>query len=107
MKNLTKSFAILAATFAFLAALLGTGPALAGSADGVVNINTASAEQLQQLPGIGSTKAKAIVKHRKAQPFKSVDDLSKVKGIGEALLSKIKNRVVIKGKTTAKVPKKK
>lgn len=107
MKNLTKSFAILAATFAFLAALLGTGPALAGSADGVVNINTASAGQLQQLPGIGAAKAKAIVKHRQKQPFESVDDLSKVKGIGKALLSKIKNRVVTKGKTTAKVPKKK
>ena len=107
MKNVTKSFAILVATFAFLAALLGTGPAAAGSADGVVNINTATAEQLQQLPGIGATKAKAIVKHRQKQSFKSVEDLAKVKGIGEALLSKIKNRVVTKGKTTAKVPKKK
>jgi competence protein ComEA len=107
MKNFAKSFAILVATFAFLSALLGAAPAQAGSAEGVVNINTASAEQLQQLPGIGSTKAKSIVKHRKKQPFKSVEDLAKVKGIGEALLSKIKNRVVTKGKTTAKVPKKK
>jgi competence protein ComEA len=107
MKNFTKSFAILVATFAFLSALLGAAPAQAGSAEGVVNINTASAEQLQQLPGIGSTKAKAIVKHRRTQPFESVEDLAKVKGIGEALLSKIKNRVVTKGKTTAKVPKKK
>ena len=107
MKNFAKSFAILVATFAFLSALLGAGPASAGKAEGVVNINTASSEQLQQLPGIGSTKAQAIVKHRKKQPFKSVEDLAKVKGIGEALLSKIKNRVVTKGKTTAKVPKKK
>jgi competence protein ComEA len=107
MKNFTKSFAILVATFAFLAALLGTATAQAGSAEGVVNINTAGAAQLQQLPGIGSTKAKAIIEHRKTQPFKSVEDLAKVKGIGEALLSKIKNRVVVKGKTTAKAPKKK
>jgi comEA protein len=102
MKNTMKTFAILVATFAFLAAMLGTGPALAGPAGGVVNINTASAVQLQQLPGIGLTKAKAIVKHRKIQPFKSVDDLAKVKGIGKALLSKIRNRVVVKGKTNAK-----
>jgi comEA protein len=107
MKNFAKSFAILAATFAFLTALLGATAAQAGSAEGVVNINTASAAQLQQLPGIGSAKAKAIVKHRQSHPFKSVDDLAKVKGIDEALLSKIKNRVVVKGKTTAKVPKKK
>ncbi len=107
MKNFAKSFAIFVATFAFLAAVLGAAPASAGAAAGVVNINTASAEQLQQLPGIGATKAQAIVKHRGTQPFKSVEDLAKVKGIGEALLSKIKNRVVIKGKTTAKVPKKK
>ena len=107
MKNFAKTFAILVATFAFMATLLGAAPAQAGKAEGVVNINTASAEQLQQLPGIGATKAKAIVKHRRSKPFKSVDDLSKVKGIGDALLSKIKNRVVTKGKTTAKVPKKK
>ena len=107
MKNFAKSFAILAATFAFLTALLGTATAQARSAEGVVNINTASAAQLQQLPGIGSAKARAIIEHRQSKPFKSVEDLSKVKGIGKALLSKIKNRVVVKGKTTAKVPKKK
>jgi competence protein ComEA len=107
MKNVTKSFATIVATFAFLATLLGTGLATAGSADGVVNINTATAEQLQQLPGVGSTKAQAIVKYRQKQSFKSVDDLVKVKGIGKALLSKIRDRVVTKGKTTAKVSKKK
>jgi len=106
MKTIAKSFAIIVATFAFLTALLGAAPVQAGPAEGVVNINTASAEQLQQLPGIGAAKAKAILKHRRTQPFESVDDLSKVKGIGEALLSKIKNRVVVKGRTTAKVPKK-
>ena len=101
MKNFTKSFAILVATFAFLAALLGTATAQAGSAEGVVNINTAGAAQLQQLPGIGSTKAKAIIEHRKTQPFKSVEDLAKVKGIGEASLEQLRPYVTVKGRTTA------
>jgi len=73
----------------------------------MVNINTASVEQLQLLPGIGLAKAKAIVKHRNQSPFSEVKDLAKVKGIGKALLSKVRNRVTLKGKTTAQPPPKK
>jgi competence protein ComEA len=51
---------------------------------GVININTADAETLDKvLVGIGPAKAKAIVAYREANgPFKSVDELDKVKGIG-------------------------
>ena len=52
---------------------------------GPVNINTADAETISaELKGIGLTKAKAIVEYRKKHgPFRSADDLSLVKGIGE------------------------
>jgi competence protein ComEA len=57
-----------------------------------VNINTASAEELQTLPGIGPAHAHEIVALR---PFKSVDDLDRVKGLGKARIDAIRNHVVL------------
>ena len=61
-----------------------------------IDVNTATAEELQQLKGIGEKKAEEIVKHRTANgPFKSVDDLANVKGIGEATVAKLKDQVTV------------
>lgn len=59
---------------------------------GLVNINTANATQLTQLPGVGPAIAQKIIDYRTANgPFTSVDDLTKVPGIGTAKLAQIKS----------------
>ncbi len=57
-----------------------------------INVNTASLQEIDALPGIGPVKAKAIID---ARPFKSVDDLLRVKGIGKETLAKIRDRVTV------------
>ncbi|MEC9483980.1 MAG: ComEA family DNA-binding protein [Halomonas sp.] len=59
-----------------------------------ININTADAETLAQLPGIGATKAQAIVADREANgPFASADDLDRVSGIGEATVESLRDSI--------------
>lgn len=72
------------------------------SISGVVNVNVADAGQLELLPGVGPAKARAILEYRKAKgPFKKVEDLLEVSGIGERALERIRPFVVLEGKTTA------
>lgn len=64
--------------------------------DGKLDINGATAEQLDTLPGIGASKAKAIVDYREANGrFKRVEDLLNVKGIGSKMLEKINNKIKV------------
>lgn len=57
-----------------------------------VNINTATAEELDKIPGIGPAKAQAIVDYRTQNgKFKTIEDIQKVKGIKEGVFSKIKD----------------
>ena len=59
-----------------------------------ININTADSQTLQQLKGIGPTKANAIIEYReKHGPFQSADDLVNVKGIGKKTVDKIRDEV--------------
>lgn len=68
----------------------------AGSSSGLVNINTASAAELQTLSGIGPSMAQSIIDERsKNGPFASVDDLMRVSGIGEKKLAKIKDGICV------------
>lgn len=63
--------------------------ASAGALAGKININEADAAALAGLNGIGQAKAEAIIAYRKANgPFRSVDDLENVKGIGPAFIDK-------------------
>lgn len=67
-----------------------------GAIAATVNINQADAKQLATLDGIGPSKAEAIVAFRDANgPFKSIDDLAKVKGIGAATVAKNRDKITI------------
>lgn len=74
-----------------------------GDAEGVVNVNTASADELMRLPGIGPSKAAAILALRgrmAGQRFGRVEDLLRVRGIGRATLRKLRALVALSGSTT-------
>ena len=69
---------------------------------GVVNVNVATVEELVLLPGVGESRAKAIIALREQRgSFESVDDLTEVKGIGESVLAKMRPYVALEGDTTA------
>jgi len=69
-----------------------------------VNINSASVEQLMELPGIGKSKAEAIVAYRTQMKFASKEDLLNIRGIGEKLLAKLDSYVIVSGKGAVKRP---
>ncbi len=92
--------ALAAVGFAAILAAASAPPAAAATT-GVVNVNTASALELERLPGIGESKAKAIVAYRKDNgAYQQVEDLLEVKGIGDGALERIRKLVVIEGTTT-------
>jgi competence protein ComEA len=63
----------------------------------VVNINTATVDELKELKGVGEVKAEKIVEYRKENgDFKSVDELTNVKGIGKGTLENIKDEISVK-----------
>jgi len=67
-----------------------------GQAVGKININTATAEELETLPGIGPTYAQRIIEYRQEKgPFTSIEEIKKVRGIGEATFEKIKDLITV------------
>lgn len=76
---------------------------LAAMAVGSVDINTADAASLEQVKGIGPTKASAIVKFREQNgPFASVDDLVQVPGLGEKTVAQIRDQLSVGAGTSGK-----
>ncbi len=62
----------------------------------IINLNTASLQQLQVLSGIGAKKAQAIIDYRNEHGnFQSIEDIMKVKGIGEGIFAKIKDKLEV------------
>ena len=78
----------------FLAIMMITMPAFAGG--NMVDINSATVEQLQEVKGIGDKTAMAIVAYRSEHgAFKDVEDLLHVKGIGEKSLAKFRDSLMV------------
>jgi competence protein ComEA len=95
-----------------LALALGLGMAATASAEsaprgrphaalaGTVNLNQASEEALELLPGIGPAKAHRIVEWRGKHPFRKIEDVVRVKGIGKKTFARLRPYLAVSGETT-------
>jgi competence protein ComEA len=96
--SLAAATALIAATGAALTAQTKTPPAAAAkpASTAVVNINTASATEIATLPGVGARMAARIIEYRqKNGPFKKVEELMNVRGIGEKNFLKLKPQLAV------------
>jgi len=98
-KSLLSTGAILAFALAVLVlaphAAQGASPQPAASAE-KVNINTAGVDELVALPGIGKAYAERIIEYRqKNGPFKRIEDILNVRGIGEKTFERIRDRLTL------------
>jgi len=64
--------------------------------DGLVNINTATQAELETLPGIGPVRALGILDYRREHPFRRIEDVMDVSGIGPGTFEKVKNRISVR-----------
>jgi competence protein ComEA len=72
-----------------------------------VNLNTATVADLQELPGVGAKVAARIVEYRQKQgPFKRIEELMNIQGIGEKSFLKLRPQITVGGKTEAPPPQK-
>jgi competence protein ComEA len=84
-----------------LALLAGPARAERTSLEGVVNLNAASPEELRLIPGVGPARVRNILAYRKAHPFRTVDELARIKGIGRKTVRKWRVHLAVAGPSTA------
>jgi competence ComEA-like helix-hairpin-helix protein len=69
--------------------------------EGVVNLNTASPDELRLIPGVGPSRVRNILAYRKLHPFRTVDELARIKGIGRRTIRKWRQHLAVSGPSTA------
>jgi competence protein ComEA len=75
----------------------GAGDPAAGQPGVPIDLNTATVEQLDTLPGVGEVTANRIIAYRSAHPFRTVEDLRQVPGIGDRRFDTLKDLVTVAG----------
>ena len=69
--------------------------------EGVVNVNTASPEELRLLTGVGPARIRNILAYRHKHPFRTVEELARIKGIGRKMVRHLRIHLAVTGPTTA------
>jgi competence protein ComEA len=103
MRKATMGALLVIVSLAALPVRAAKAAASTASADasGVINVNSASAEQIAFLPRVGIKLAERVVEYRKSNgPFKKIEDLMEVKGVGEKLFVALKPHLTVSGSTT-------
>ena len=101
MQSRIRQWVIVVAIAMFFTATVSV-PRVRAEVDHRIDINTASVTELATLPGIGDSKAKAIVDYRAADPFRTVEDLKKVKGIGDKTFESLRPNLMVSEGSTKK-----
>jgi competence protein ComEA len=85
----------------FMLGLVPLARAQKASLEGVVNINTASPEELRLLPGVGPARIRNILAYRHKHPFRTIEELARIKGIGRKMVRHLRLHLAVTGPTTA------
>jgi len=83
--------------------VLSSSPAQAEKTkiEGVVNLNSATPEELRLIPGVGPARVRNILAYRHAHPFRTVDELARIKGIGRKIVRHWRMHLAVGGPSTA------
>lgn len=73
----------------------GTSETASFDSDNLININTASKEELMTLTGIGESKADAVIEYRSSNKFNSIEDIKNVTGIKDGVFNQIKDKITV------------
>ncbi len=98
-----KSFAFALVALGFLAGAAQAKVVQPEKGSALIDLNLASVEELAELPYIGIKRAQLIVARRSEQPFKTIEGLKEVKGIGDKTFEKIRHHVRV-GSVAPKSP---